>query len=129
MPWAWGSTRDAELEPGLLLEAATVALTHEPLPRAQVVAGSPTTATLVLDERDGREIGVWEMTPGTAIGHRGGRGLRRAGRAARTVEFTAVAEGAVPRPSSIGPGRSCGSSTGMQTTWTVHETLRKVYLA
>lgn len=117
-----------ELGPGLLLEAASVALTHEPLPAEQVVAGAPTTATLVLDERDGREIGVWEITPGTATDFEVDEiFVVLAGRA--HVEFTAVAEGAVPPPIDIGPGSVVRLVDGMQTTWTVHETLRKVYLA
>ena len=117
-----------ELGPGLLLEAATVALTHEPLPAEQIVAGSPTTATLVLDERADREIGVWEMSPGTASDFEVDEVfVVLSGRA--TVEYTAVAEGAVPPPIEIGPGSVVRLTDGMQTTWTVHETLRKVYLA
>ena len=117
-----------ELGPGLLLDAATIALTHEPLPAAQVVAGAPTTATLVLDERDGRELGVWEITPGTASDFEVDEVfVVLSGRA--QVEFTSVPHGAVPPPIDIGPGSVVRLVEGMQTTWTVHETLRKVYLA
>lgn len=117
-----------ELGAGLLLEAATVALTHEELPASQVVAGSPTTATLVLDERDGREIGVWEITPGTASDFEVDEVfVVLSGRA--TVEFNAVPDGVALPPIEIGPGSIVRLVDGMQTTWTVHETLRKVYLA
>ncbi len=117
-----------ELGPGAPLDAGTVALTHESLPESQVVAGAPTTATLVLDERDGHEIGVWEITPGTASDFEVDEVfVVLSGRA--TVEFTAVASGDVPPPIEIGPGSVVRLVDGMQTTWTVHETLRKVYLA
>lgn len=117
-----------ELTPGLALAAATVALTHEPLPPEQVVAGSPTTATLVLDERDGHEIGVWEITPGTASDFEVDEVfVVLSGRA--TIEYTSVAEGTPPPPVEIGPGSVVRLVDGMHTTWTVHETLRKVYLA
>jgi uncharacterized cupin superfamily protein len=117
-----------ELGPGLLLEAATIALTHEPLPASQVVAGSPTTATLVLDERDGREIGVWEIMPGTASDFEVDEVFVVLSGRAR-VEFTAVAEGAVPPPIEISAGSVVRLADGMQTTWTIHETLRKLYVA
>jgi uncharacterized cupin superfamily protein len=119
---------EVELTPGVLFAAATVELEHEPLPDAQIVSGFPRTATLVLDQRDGREIGVWEITPGTASDFEVDEVfVVLAGRA--HVEFTAVAEGAVPAPIDIGPGSVVRLVEGMQTTWTVHETLRKVYLA
>ncbi len=117
-----------ELGPGVLLDAATVALAHVPLPESQVVAGSPTTATLVLDERDGRELGVWEITPGTASDFEVDEVfVVLTGRA--RVDFTAAAGEAAIEPIELGPGSVVRLVDGMQTTWTVHETLRKVYLA
>ncbi len=38
-------------------------------------------------------------------------------------------DGDVPPPIEIGPGSVVRLVDGMHTTWTVHETLRKVYLA
>ena len=102
-------------------------MTHEALPPEQILAGTPTTATLVLDERDGHEIGVWEITPGTASDVETDEVfVVLAGRA--RVEYVAVPEGAVPPPIDIGPGSVVRLTEGMHTTWTVHETLRKVYL-
>lgn len=60
-----------------------------------------------------------ELTPGLVL-------------AATTVDLThelLPPEGAVPPPIDIGPGSVVRLTEGMQTTWTVHETLRKVYLA
>ena len=110
------------LDPGVLVAASSVALDHEALPAAQVVAGSPATAIVVLDERDGREIGVWEMTPGTATDTEVDEVfVVIAGRA--TVSFEHL-------PSiDLVPGSVVRLTEGMRTTWVVHETLRKVYLA
>jgi uncharacterized cupin superfamily protein len=110
------------LEPGVLVRAAAVALEHEPLPADQVRAGEPTTGMLVLDERDGHEIGVWEMTPGSATDTEVDEVfVVLAGRA--TVSFEDGPE------IDLGPGSVVRLTDGMRTTWTVHETLRKVYLA
>lgn len=110
------------LDPGLVVQAAAVALDHEPLPADQVVAGTPTTGLLVLDERDGREIGVWEMTPGTATDTEVDEVfVVLAGRA--TVRFA-------DRPAvELAPGSVVRLTAGMRTTWVVHETLRKLYVA
>jgi len=117
-----------ELTPGLVVAATTAALEHEPLPTEQIVSGTPTSATLVLDERDGREIGVWEMSPGAASDLEADEVfVVLAGRA--RVEFSSVPDGDVPSPIDIGPGSVVRLTEGMTTTWTVHETLRKVYLA
>lgn len=116
------------LDAGLLTEAATVALEHAPLPADQVVAGSPTTASLVLDENDGVEIGVWEMTPGTATDTEIDEVfVVLAGRA--SVSFDEVPDGVAPTPIELAPGAVVRLTAGMRTTWTVRETLRKVYIA
>lgn len=109
------------LTPGMLVDAAGATLAHEPLPAEQVVAGTPTTGLLVLDERDGHEIGVWEMTPGTATDVEVDEVfVVLAGRA--RVEFEDV-------PAiELAPGAVVRLRAGMRTVWTVHETLRKVYL-
>ena len=110
-----------QLGPGQLIAAATVELEHEPLPEDQVVSGSPTTGILVLDDRDGRELGIWEMTPGTATDVETDEVfIVLAGRA--------TVEGIAPGPVELMPGAVVRLTEGMQTTWTVHETLRKVYL-
>jgi uncharacterized cupin superfamily protein len=117
-----------ELTPGLMIAAAEARLEHEPLPAEQIVAGTPTTATLVLDDRDGREIGVWEMTAGVASDLEADEVFVVLSGRAR-VEFTSVPEGDAPPPIDIAAGSVVRLSAGMNTTWTVHETLRKVYLA
>ncbi len=43
----------------LLAEAAAIELKHGPVSAQQVLVGSPTAGVVVIDERDGVEIGVW----------------------------------------------------------------------
>lgn len=111
-----------ELPPGVLIAAAAVALDHAPLPAETIVSGSPTAGTRVLDERDGREIGVWEMTPGCATDV-------EADEVFIVLAGRATVEGIAPAPVELSPGAVVRLTAGMRSTWTVHETLRKVYLA
>jgi len=112
-----------ELDPGTLVAAATVGVPHEPLPAGQIVAGSPSAGVLILDERDGREIGVWEMTPGTAtVTVVDEVFIVLAGSA--TVRFDSPELPAI----ELAPGSVVRLTAGMRTTWIVRETLRKVYV-
>jgi len=113
---------------GTVTDAATVALTHEPVPPDQVVAGAPTTGLLELDalggEEVGAEVGIWEMTPGAM-------------RDVEADEVFVVLAGAATvafedpglAPIELHPGSVVRLTAGMRTVWTVRETLRKVYLA
>lgn len=112
------------LDPGALVAAATVAVPLEPLPAEQVVAGSPSAGSLVLDERDGREIGVWEMTPGTATDTEVDEVFVVLGGSA-TVSFASRESPSV----ELAPGSVVRLTAGMRATWVVRETLRKVYVA
>lgn len=112
------------LDPGALVAAATVEVPVEPLPAEQVVAGSPAAGFVVLDERDGHEIGVWEMTPGSATDTESDEVfVVLSGHATVTFESPELA------PLELTPGSVVRLTDGMRTTWVVHETLRKVYLA
>ena len=119
------------LTPGLLVRANAIVLQHEPLPADQVVAGAPTTGFAVLvegsvagggSEIGGPEIGVWEMTPGTATD-------------VEVDEVFVVLEGraTVLMPGldavELTPGSVVQLTAGMATRWIVHETLRKLYIA
>jgi len=114
------------LTPGLLVRANAIVLQHEPLPADQVVAGAPATGFAVLveasPERSGPEIGVWEMTPGTATDVEVDEVfVVLAGRATLLMPGLDAAE--------LTPGSVVKLAAGMVTTWTVHETLRKLYVA
>ncbi|MBS1674198.1 MAG: cupin domain-containing protein [Actinobacteria bacterium] len=99
-------------------------LSHEPLPADEVVVGAPTTAIAVLDDTGDREIGIWEMTPGTARDTEADElFVVLSGRA------TVVFEDPVLPDLEVGPGSVVRLAEGMRTTWIVTETLRKVYIA
>lgn len=109
---------------GAGVDAGALALTHEPLPADEVRAGTPTTAVHELASIGGVEIGVWEMTPGTATDTEADEVfVVLSGRA--TISF---ASSGLP-DLEIGPGSVVRLAEGMRTTWTVTETLRKVYVA
>lgn len=99
-------------------------LLHQPLPADQVVDGSPSTATLPLAElpAGGVEVGVWEMTEGTA-------------RDSEVDEIFVVLSGegeVVFEDGSVvalRPGVAVRLNAGESTRWTVRRTLRKVYVA
>ena len=106
------------------MDAGALPLVHEPLPADEVLAGSPTTAAHELATLGGVEVGVWEMTPGTATDTEADEVfVVLSGRA--TIEF---ASSGLP-DLEIGPGSVVRLAEGMRTTWTVTETLRKVYVA
>ena len=78
--------------------------------------------TLPLAELDGVEVGVWEMAPGTEQDTEADEVfVVLAGRG--TVEFE---DGEVVE---LAPGVAVRLTAGEQTTWTVTEALRKVYVA
>jgi len=108
---------------GWVADAARTAIAHEPVAEAQRVAGTPSTGWAVLGSAaSGDEVGVWEMTPGAMSDTEADEVfVVLAGRA--TVEF--VDEG---RTLELAPGAVVRLVAGARTVWTVHETLRKVYL-
>lgn len=111
-----------ELDPGVAVSALEVEVPLTAVPAAQVVSGAPRTGSVDLEEDLG--VGVWEMTPGAM------RDVEIdevfvvvAGSA--TVEFVRPALPAI----ELAPGAVVSLESGMQTVWTVRETLRKVYLS
>lgn len=114
----------SDLAAGAGVDTATLPLAHEPLPADEVLAGAPTTAVQELATLGGIEIGVWEMTPGTATDTEADEVfVVLSGRA--TVAF---ASSGLP-DLEVGPGSVVRLAEGMRTTWTVTETLRKIYIA
>lgn len=110
------------------MNAFDTPLPHEPLPPEEVVEGSPTTGSAVLavldgrDGHDGLEVGIWEMTPGTATD-------TEVDELFVVLSGRATVTGIAPDPVELVPGSVVRLTAGMQSTWTVHETLRKIYLA
>jgi len=112
------------LAAGAGVDAGALVLAHEPLPADEVLAGAPTTAVHELATLGGIEVGIWEMTPGTATDTEADEVfVVLSGRA--TIAF---ASSGLP-DLEVGPGSVVRLAEGMRTTWTVTETLRKVYVA
>ncbi len=98
------------------------ALEHEPLPAAEVLEGEPTAAVLDLAEVGGVGVGLWEMGAGTARDTEVDEVfVVLAGQGTVAFEDGTVLE--------LGPGVAVRLLAGDRTTWTVSETLRKVWVA
>lgn len=108
------------MNPGVVTDAARLAIPLEPLPAEKVVAGRPRTGFIELTDA----IGVWEHTPGTSTDVEADEVfvvLSGSG----TVSFDDTELAPIP----LAAGAVVRLTEGMRTTWTVHETLRKVYVA
>ena len=111
------------LPTGVVTDASAVGGGFEPLPADQVVWGDPATRFADLDEASGRSIGVWEHSAGVSTDVEADEVfVVLAGDA--TLEFDDPALPAV----ELRPGSIVRLEAGMRTTWTVRETLRKVYI-
>jgi len=105
-----------------LADAASAELTHTPASADQVVDGSPMVGYLLLGEFSGQEYGIWEMTPGAMWDVEedelfvvlSGRGVVEHAEDSTRTE--------------LAPGVVVRLTAGARTTWTVTETLRKVWV-
>jgi uncharacterized protein len=107
--------------PSSVIPAATMDLPAAELDPAQVVEGSPAVSALDVLTTGDLTIGVWEHTAGTSTDVESDEVfVVLTGRASVAVEGGSTLE---LRPGDIGV-----LEAGARTTWTVRETLRKVYL-
>ncbi|WP_157623320.1 cupin domain-containing protein [Terrabacter sp. Root85] len=105
----------------LVADAGAEPLDEQVPAGVEVLAGVPTAAVTSLAEVAGAEVGVWEMTPGTVTDVEADEVfVVLSGRATLGVEGGATLE--------LGPGSVVRLPEGARTTWTVTETLRKVYV-
>ena len=104
-----------------VVHAASMPLDPAPIDPAQVVAGDPTVTAAEILADDRREVGVWEHGVGVSTDVEADEVfVVRSGRATVTVAGGPTLE--------LGPGDVAVLAAGDRTTWTVHETFRKVYL-
>jgi uncharacterized cupin superfamily protein len=93
-----------------------------PLDPASVLAGSPEAGSRALAAVSGVEVGVWEMSPGTATDVEVDEVfVDLSGSATVTFEDGEELE--------LAPGSVVRLRSGEQTTWVVRETIRKIYVA
>ncbi len=96
-------------------------LEESPLDPSQVVAGEPVVRSLALHDADDLAIGLWQHSVGVSTDVEADEiFVVLAGRATVEVEGGPVLE--------VGPGDVGLLPAGAVTRWTVHETLRKVYV-
>lgn len=104
-----------------VVHAAVLPLEPAPLDPGQVVSGDPTVAATEVLADPTRVVGVWEHGPGTSTD-------------VEADEVFVVLSGRATVAVEGGPTLELGSGdigvlvAGDRTTWTVHETLRKVYV-
>ncbi|MEH3078796.1 MAG: cupin domain-containing protein [Quadrisphaera sp.] len=110
----------------LLCADALSADLPEPLPAGEaVIAGAPTARYLELAGPEGVEVGLWEMTPGSARDTEAEEVfVVLAGRATVTV----AVDGDDDEVLELAAGSVVHLHAGDRTTWAVHERLRKLYL-
>ncbi|WP_026415253.1 cupin domain-containing protein [Actinomadura oligospora] len=102
------------------LTVSDAVLDEDGLDPATVLAGEPRMFSKVLHEDGTVQRGIWEITPGTVTDVEADEIFTvLTGRATITVEDGPTLE--------VGPGDVGVFTEGARTTWTVHETLRKVY--
>jgi uncharacterized cupin superfamily protein len=104
------------------VDVLTAALPPVSLDADKVVDGEPTVALTAFAEIGEAEVGVWEHTPGRSLDVEADEAfIVVAGRGSVTFDTGETIE--------LMPGRLVRLYEGEQTTWTVRETLRKVYVA
>lgn len=93
----------------------------------EVIAGSPSAGLIELGSLTGVGYGVWEMSEGTASDVEADElFVVLAGSATVDIEPFGDAPGT---RLELRPGSVVRLFAGMRTAWTVHETLRKVWIA
>ncbi|MFI1506937.1 cupin domain-containing protein [Streptomyces sp. NPDC020597] len=104
------------------LHVPDAALEPDPLDPSQIVSGSPeVSGRVVCQSDDGRQIrGIWQITPGVVTD-------TEADELFVVVSGSATVEVEGGPTLTVGPGDMAVLREGDRTTWTVHETLRKVY--
>jgi uncharacterized protein len=93
-----------------------------PLAPDSVLAGSPQAGSRALAAVSGVEVGVWEMSPGTATDVEGDEVFVVLSGSA-TVSFEDGED------VELAPGSVVRLRSGEQTTWVVRQTIRKIYVA
>lgn len=109
---------------GTVTDALREPLAHDPLPESAVRAGTPHTRIRELGPFAGVEFGIWEMTEGAAVDTEIDEVFIVLAGSAR-VDFVEPALSSI----EVRAGSVVRLTAGMQTLWTVHQTLRKVYVA
>lgn len=104
-----------------VVAAASIDLTPDPLAPEQVVSGNPQVSTHELLDTESLAVGIWQHTAGVSTDVEVDE-IFVVLRGRATIE---VAGGPTLE---VGPGDVGVLEAGAETTWTVHEDLRKIYI-
>jgi len=107
--------------PCYVVPASSIDLTPDPLDPSQVVSGNPQVSTHELLDTKALAVGVWQHTAGVSTDVEVDE-IFVVLRGRATIE---IAGGPTLE---VGPGDVGVLEAGAQTTWTVHEDLRKIYV-
>ncbi len=104
-----------------VVSTANLALSPDPLTAAQIVSGNPQVSVHSIVDTDRLAIGVWEHTAGVSTDVEVDEVfVVLSGRATIAVTGGPTLD--------VGPGDVGVLDAGVETTWTVHEDMRKVYV-
>lgn len=107
--------------PCYVVSATSQALDPDPLDASQVVSGNPQVSSYELLDTDALAVGIWRHTAGVSTDVEADEiFVVLSGRA--TIE---VASGPTLE---VGPGDVGVLEAGAETTWTIHDDLRKIYI-
>ncbi len=120
------STSTNTLTGGVRVDVAALDLQHRAVVKEQNGGDDPTTGSVAFGAIGRADFGVWEMSTGTMYDVEAEEiFVVTAGRGTVVIEtFNGAPETSV----ELFPGSLMRLSEGMKTTWTVTETLRKVYI-
>jgi uncharacterized cupin superfamily protein len=111
-------THDSRL---LTPDALSTRLAPSPLAPSDVLAGEPATASVELMTAGGVDVGLWELTPGTVTDVEVDEiFVVLAGQGHVTFDEGQVVD--------LAPGVVVRLRAGEHATWTITETLRKMYV-
>ena len=97
------------------------ALEADPIDPAKIVSGAPEVRALSLHDSDHLAVGIWQHSTGVSTDVEADEVfVVLSGRATVVVADGPTLE--------LGPGDVGLLPSGARTTWTVHETLRKIYV-
>lgn len=115
------------IDPGLMIAALDIDIPLSPITEGTTF-GSPSCGDVALDTSPGTGVGVWEMTPGD-VTERERAELVIVLKGHVTVDFLEPDPDGQKRPSvELRAGSIIRLEDQMLTCWTVHETVRKVFI-
>lgn len=106
-----------------IMSDATTASPGEHTPKETSSTPGQTAASLRLWAREGHKTGIWEVTPGTFTSTRPGYD-----EICQILSGTATIVEEDGTSFEVGPGTLFVTPDGWTGTWTVHETLRKMWV-